>query len=83
MSNETALKISKAFGRAIKLRRVELGYSQEELTDRAELARSFVSSIERGTAKASIYSVWKLASALHCQPSDIWSKAESLYDRED
>lgn len=80
MNDDEVLKMGIAFGRAVKLRRVELGYNQEGLADKAELARSFVSSIERGVAKASIASVWKLAQALNCNPSDLWVTAERLYD---
>ncbi|EGM68383.1 helix-turn-helix domain-containing protein [Shewanella profunda] len=80
MNEDEVLKMGMAFGRAVKLRRVELGYNQEGLADKAELARSFVSSIERGVAKASIASVWKLAQALNCNPSDLWVTAERLYD---
>jgi transcriptional regulator with XRE-family HTH domain len=57
---------------------VELDYSQEELANKADLARSFVSGVERGTAKASIASVWKLAVALECYPSDLWLSAERM-----
>jgi len=78
--NDEVLKMGMAFGRAVKLRRVEVGLNQEELADKAELARSFVSSVERGVAKASIASVWKLAQALNCNPSDLWITAERLYD---
>lgn len=78
MSGDESSRISTAFGRAIKLRRVEIGFSQEELADKAELARSFVSGIERGLAKASTTSVWKIAKALKCNPSDIWLMAERL-----
>lgn len=78
--NDEVVKMGIVFGRAVKLRRVELGYNQEELADKAELARSFVSSVERGVAKASIASVWKLAQALNCNPSDIWITAERLYN---
>ncbi|SEA10837.1 helix-turn-helix domain-containing protein [Alkalimonas amylolytica] len=74
--------ISTAFGRAIKLRRVEVGFSQEELADKAELARSFVSGIERGAVKASILSVWKVATALKCKPSELWLTAERLIANE-
>lgn len=80
VNEDEVLKMGMAFGRAVKLRRVELGYNQEGLADKAELARSFVSSIERGVAKASIASVWKLAQALNCNPSDLWITAERLYD---
>jgi transcriptional regulator with XRE-family HTH domain len=67
------------FGKAVKLRRVEVDLSQEALADKAELARSFLSGIERGTTKASIESVWRLANALDCRPSDLWITAERLY----
>lgn len=67
------------FGKAVKLRRVEIDLSQEALADKAALARSFVSGIERGTTKASVESVWKLANALDCRPSDLWITAERLY----
>lgn len=66
------------FGKSIKMRRVELGITQEELCHRADLARSFVSGVERGVAKATITSVWSLARALECQPSDLWLTAERL-----
>lgn len=67
------------FGKAVKLRRVEVDLSQEALADKAVLARSFVSGIERGATKASVESVWKLANALDCRPSDLWTTAERLY----
>jgi transcriptional regulator with XRE-family HTH domain len=67
------------FGKAVKMRRVEVDMSQEALADKADLARSFVSGIERGATKASVESVWRLASALGCRPSDLWKTAERLY----
>ena len=73
------MDIGVAFGRAVKLRRTELDLSQEELADAAGLARSFVSGIERGVSSASVQSVWKLAVALDCQPSDLWMSAERVY----
>lgn len=72
------MEISVAFGKAVKIRRVEVGISQEALADKAELARSFLSGIELGTKMASITSVWKLAQALDCRPSDLWLTAERL-----
>lgn len=67
------------FGKAVKLRRVELDLSQEALADKADLARSFVSGIERGSTRASIETVWRLANALDCRPSELWLAAERLY----
>lgn len=62
----------------MKIRRVEVGISQEALADKAGLARSFLSGIELGAKMASIISVWKLAQALDCRPSDLWLTAERL-----
>lgn len=67
------------FGRAIKLRRVELNLSQEALADKVGMARSFISGVERGTTRASTASVWRLAEALECSPSDLWATAERLH----
>lgn len=67
-----------AFGKAVKIRRVELGISQEALAAKAEFARSFLSGVERGTKAASTTSVWRLAQALECKPSDLWLTAERL-----
>lgn len=74
------MDIGEAFGRAVKIRRIEIGISQEELAHRADLARSFLSGVEQGTKMASITSVWKLAKALDCQPSDLWLTAERLVE---
>ncbi|MFA6698919.1 MAG: helix-turn-helix transcriptional regulator [Thiomicrospira sp.] len=73
------MDIAIAFGKAVKIRRVELGINQEELAHRAGMARSFVSGIERGVVKASIDSAWKLARALKCNPSDLWVVAERIH----
>ena len=74
-----AVDIAIAFGKAVKLKRTELDMSQEALADEAGLARSFVSGVERGAASASVASVWKIAQALDCLPSDLWLTAERLY----
>lgn len=70
--------IAVAFGKAVKIRRVEVGISQEALADKADLARSFLSAVELGRKNASINSVWDLAKALDCKPSDLWLTAERL-----
>ena len=72
------MKVEKCFGRSVKIRRVEIGLTQEELAHRADLARSFVSGIERGAVKATITSVWSLSQALDCKPSDLWLVTERL-----
>lgn len=72
------MDISEAFGKAVKLRRVELDLSQEALAEKADFARSFVSAVELGNKSASVSSVWRLSQALGCKPSDLWLTAERL-----
>jgi transcriptional regulator with XRE-family HTH domain len=72
------MDIGEAFGKAVKIRRVEVGISQDALADKAGFARSFLSGIELGNKAASITSVWRLANALDCKPSDLWLTAERL-----
>jgi len=72
------MEIPVAFGKAVKIRRIELSISQEDLANRAGLSRSFLSGVELGNRQASVSTVWRLAEALECQPSDLWLKAEAL-----
>lgn len=74
------MNIQQAFGWALKLKRTEVGFNQEELAHAAGKARSFVSAVERGTTAASITSVWELASALGTCPSELWLMAEKLHE---
>lgn len=73
------MELASAFGLAVKIKRIEMRLNQDALAFEAGMARSFVSGIERGVAKASIDSVWKLATALNCRPSDLWLEAERIY----
>lgn len=72
------MEISVAFGKAVRIRRVEVGISQETLANKAGFARSFLSAIERGAKQPTTGSVWRLAEALNCLPSDLWLTAERL-----
>lgn len=72
------MDIAIAFGKAVKIRRVEVGITQDALADKAGIARSFLSGIELGNKMATITSVWRLAEALDCKPSDLWLTAERL-----
>lgn len=73
------MEIEAAFGMAVRLRRTELGLSQETLAMEADVARSFLSAVERGAKQPTVKTIWKLSNALACLPSDIWKTAEQLY----
>jgi transcriptional regulator with XRE-family HTH domain len=62
------------FGKAIRRRRRELDLSQEELAERAELHRNYISGIETGTRNPSLKNIEKLAKALDISISNLFTK---------
>jgi transcriptional regulator with XRE-family HTH domain len=52
------------FGQAVRKRRREKGFSQEELADRCGLHRTYISEIERGLKAVSLVSLLHIAGAL-------------------
>ncbi len=70
-----------AFGKAVRDRRHELGYSQEGLADTAELHRTYIGSVERGERNVSLENIVRIASALEIQPSELIGRAEQLVAR--
>lgn len=74
MIREGQLDIRKRFGRAVRQRRQELAISQEELTSRAQLHRTYVGDIERGARNLSLENIEKIARALGLRMSSLFSK---------
>ena len=64
--------VKQRFGKAIRRRRRELDLSQEELAERAELHRTYVSDIERGDRNPSLENIQKLAKALNMKVSALF-----------
>lgn len=71
------MSITISFGRIIKNLREERGISQEILADRADLNRSYVGEVERGTAMPSLSTITKLARALNLSAADLLARYES------
>jgi transcriptional regulator with XRE-family HTH domain len=67
-----------SFGAAVRQLRERLGWSQEQLAERADLNRSYVGEIERGQVIASLLTIQKLAGALGVLASDLISQSEQL-----
>jgi transcriptional regulator with XRE-family HTH domain len=65
--------IKQRFGLAIRQRRQELGISQEELSFRAGLHRTYISDIERGSRNPSLENIEKLAKALDISVSILFA----------
>jgi transcriptional regulator with XRE-family HTH domain len=64
------------FGRAIRHERENLGLSQEDFAERANVHRTYVSSIELGKVSVGIEVANALASALGLKLSDLVRRAE-------
>ena len=59
------------FGEKLRDIRLDLGYSQEELSFKAGLHRTYISSIERGKRNISLTNIKKLADALGLKMKDL------------
>lgn len=64
-------KVLLDFAKKVRLRRYEMGLTQEELAERADFHVNYIGSIERGERNSSIESVVKLAKALKISPKDL------------
>ena len=63
--------IRATFASNLRRLRTEKGYSQEELAHRADLDRTYISSLERQVYGASIDVVERLAKVLGVRPSEL------------
>ncbi len=75
------MKITGIFGNKVKEIRQELGISQEELSFRAELHRTYISSIELGKRNVSLVNIEKLAKALECEITDLFTDKKNKNGR--
>ncbi|WP_228480172.1 helix-turn-helix domain-containing protein [Pseudomonas aeruginosa] len=55
------MEVGLAFGKVLRRRRVEAGFTQEQLVHEAELQRNYVSLMERGINQPTITTLIKLA----------------------
>lgn len=61
----------KRFGDNVRARREALNLSQEQLAERADLDRTYVSGVERGVRNLSLNSVVRIAKALKTSASGL------------
>ncbi|MCB1483338.1 MAG: helix-turn-helix transcriptional regulator [Hyphomicrobiaceae bacterium] len=65
------MEIREVFARNLRTARLARGLSQEELAHRADIDRTYISSLERGVYNASIDVVGRLAKALEIEASEL------------
>jgi XRE family transcriptional regulator, regulator of sulfur utilization len=66
------------FPSVLRQLRVERGWSQEQLAERAELNRSYLGEVERGHAIPSLITLSKLATALEIRLSSFIARCEQV-----
>jgi transcriptional regulator with XRE-family HTH domain len=74
MGQKAGQDIRVRFGVAVRMRRSELGISQEELAGRADLHRTYIADIERGTRNVSLINIERIAEGLEISIGDLVSR---------
>jgi CheY-like chemotaxis protein/DNA-binding XRE family transcriptional regulator len=69
------IDVKKTFGQYIRVCRNRRGLSQETLAEQADLHRTYVSDVERGTRNLSLQSIVQLADALQVSVADLFPPA--------
>jgi transcriptional regulator with XRE-family HTH domain len=59
------------FASNVRRLRIAAGLSQEALADRAELHRTYISSVERGERNVSLENIFRIATALEADPRQL------------
>ncbi len=65
------MDLPRILGRNVRAARLRAGLSQEQLALEADMKRSYVSDLERGTRNPSIKAIERLASALNLAPAEL------------
>jgi transcriptional regulator with XRE-family HTH domain len=71
MENTGDKSLLKELGERLQKRRQELGLSQEEVCERIDMNRTYLSDIERGIGNVSILLLFKLSKALEIELSSL------------
>ena len=72
--------IRKAFGALIREKRHSLGISQEELSFRSGLHRTYVGSVERGERNLSLENIYLFSITLGCDPQDLLPSTKRIVE---
>ena len=69
-------KIDNTFGAVLRKKRLGKKLTQETLSIDSGLSRAYISELEMGHKDPSLYTIFKLASALKIKPSSIIDEVE-------
>jgi transcriptional regulator with XRE-family HTH domain len=68
--------IRERFGFALKIRREELGLTQEELAEKAGIHRTYLSDIERGGRNLSLINIERIAHSVSLSIAELFLLVE-------
>lgn len=71
--------VNEQIGKKIKNLRKRNGLTQQELADRTELTKGFISQLERGQVSPSVVTLFDLIECLGTTPSDFFKDSEDEY----
>lgn len=71
----THCKLVSVFATNVRMRRLKLGLSQEDLAEKAGVHRTYIGMVERGEKNVTIYNIERIAAALNVEPSAMLIKA--------
>ncbi len=74
------MTLRQKFGSAVRAKRENLGFSQEQLAELAGMHRTYVGSIERGERNVSLENIVKLCEALRIKPSSLMGSLDEFVD---
>lgn len=75
-------QVSEAFGANLRGARAKRNLKQEELCDRANIDRSYLSKVESGNYKITLAKVYAIAIAMDCPLSELLPDVSQLKDKQ-
>ena len=72
------MDLPQILGRNVREARKRLGMSQEQLALEADMKRSYVSDMERGTRNPSVKAIERLAVALNVHPHELLTVPDGI-----
>lgn len=69
-------EIQVRFGQTLRAKRLSLDITQEVFAEKAELHRTYIADIERGTRNVSLRNIERIAVALNCTITELFSGIE-------
>ena len=74
----SSTKLDHAFGKSLRKRRLAKLLSQEALALESDLSRGYISDLEMGKKDPSLFTIFKLATALQLKPNTLIAETEHI-----